>query len=180
MQHSSLNKTNTLAIVIAILSISAITIILPSCKKNRVCGCTVPLPTPRVFYLLDNKWRLSTATSIDSLSTGTLIKYTGTAADSIRFTGSSLNSIVDTIINYIGDKNINAVSRIGYNITVSVADTTVIAADTFMLSKPWKNGYSDTLFITKTSPTQLVFKVRYSLPTGSGVEIDTFHTVRTF
>ncbi len=156
--------------------------LLPSCHKAIMRDENPPVP--RRTFLIGNVWGAPTMNSISSLSTGTPVSYKGTAADSIIFNWTiNPNVYIYGINSFIGGKNVqHNINRIGQcSFTTALGnDTTTIAFDTIMLGSPWKQGYSDTLFVTKTSPTQLVFTVRYSLPSGSGVEIDTFHTVRIF
>ena len=139
-----------------------------------------PSATSRDSYLSSNVWALKSATSIDSLSSGILHSYKGTPVDSLIFLWV-INTTVDFYaINY-NIAGVNTEANISYSMcdwfTTSHADTT-IAYDTVFSALPWKPNYSDTLFISKVSPTTLVLNVRYTDSTGIGMETDTFYRIR--
>jgi hypothetical protein len=156
---------------------------LSSCSKAKTCGCKLP-PTPNAIYLTEYTWGLISATSIHSLSSGTLHNYIGVPADSLHFIwGIGGNVNIDAVSSFIrgnGDSTISNILSITPAGGVPESDTSAIAFDTVITATPWRANYSDTLFISKISPSMLVFQVGYSDSTGTGVEIDSFRSVGFF
>jgi hypothetical protein len=148
---------------------------LQSC--NHKIGDYMPVQA-RGSDLIEFTWGLTSATSILSQSTGALHNYKGLPGDSLHFLWS-LNSNVNIygIESFVTGTNPETDIHISALLTVSAYDTSTLAYDTVFCSSPWKTNYSDTLFISKTSPTILVFKVAYSDVGGTGIEVDSFRKI---
>src|SRR5580698_6368955 len=138
-------------------------------------------PPPRPSYLIEYTWGLISATSISSQSTGALHNYKGLSVDSLHFLWAlNPNLNIYATCSFIQENGDSVVSKIDTLIAaggVPYSDTSTIAYDTLVTAISWRPNYSDTLFISKVSPTTLVFQVRYSDAGGSGVEIDSFRNV---
>lgn len=157
---------------------------LSSCHRAMLCGnCSLP-PTPTGYYLREYTWGLISATSIPSLSSGTLHNYKGVPADSLHFLWEpDANIFIDSICSFIqdgGDSTISSILSITPAGGVSESDTSAVAYDTIITATPWRVNYADTLFVSKISTTMLVFQVGYSDSTGTGVEIDSLRKVGFF
>jgi len=166
------------------LAASLLTANLLGCHKATVCGsCNLP-PTQRPSYLIEYTWGLISATSINSHSTGVLHNYKGAPADSLHFLWNlSPNVSISAVCSFIEDNGDSVIANI-LSLTaaggVLHSDTSTIAFDTIITAAPWRPSYSDTLFISKVSPSMLVFQVGYVDSTGTGVEIDSFRNVGFF
>jgi len=150
-------------------------VLLVSCEKTT--GNHDAPPTPRTTYLLAITWVLTSSNSIDSLSYGILHKYKGNSADSLNI-GYNLNpnlKISELITDINGANYISNIDTLLPCGGVKYSDTATIASDTLVTAAPWRPNYSDTLFITKLSPTAFIFRVRYADSGGIGVETDSFH-----
>lgn len=157
------------------LWIIAYLIVIVSCNKET--GNHDAPPSPRTTYLLAITWGLTSSISIDSLSSGILHNYRGNSADSLNV-GYDLNPNlkISQLTSYInGANNSSNIDTILPCADVKYSDTATIAFDTLVTATPWRTNYSDTLFITKLSPTAFVFRVRYADAGGSGVETDSFN-----
>jgi hypothetical protein len=154
-----------------------------SCYKKINCDCPLPVDQ-RSAYLIEFTWGLISANSIDSLSSGILRRYKGVRSDSLHFLWSlntSLNiSAFCSFIQGNGDSIIANINSINSAVGVKINDTSTIAYDTVITASPWRPNYSDTLFISKVSPTALVFRVSYADANGKGVEIDSFRNAGPF
>ena len=155
---------------------------LYSCHK-ACSGCGMDYPPPgRTDNLIAYTWGLTSAKSINSLSSGILHNYKGQPADSLHIEwGLSPNLLLSATCSFIqkatGDSTVSPIVFFDYASGFKISDTSTIAYDTIITSAPWRPTYSDTLFITKVSPTQLVFKVGYNDAGGRGYEIDSFRNV---
>jgi hypothetical protein len=138
-------------------------------------------PESRAGDLIAYNWGLISATSINSLSSGAMRNYKGNPSDSLHFVwtlnGSLTLNAICSFIQGNGDSAITNIISYAAESGVNHADTGTIAYDTIITSTPWRPSYSDTLLISKTSSTMLVFQIGYSDSTGTGVEIDSFRNV---
>jgi hypothetical protein len=174
----SLDAMNKLRICYCLVIIPSLGFL--SCYKKIPCDCPLPVNS-RGGDLIAFTWQLQFAMSIDSLSYGTLHRYNGRPSDSLHVLWT-LNPNIDiyavcSFIQNNGDSTIANIISISSAAGVPIYDTSTIAYDTIITTTPWRLNYSDTLLITKVSPTWLVFKVGYSDSAGSGVEIDSFRNV---
>jgi hypothetical protein len=163
------------------LTATLLALSLSSCHHGVLCSpCSLP-PTQTATYLIEYTWGLTSATSIHSLSSGTLHDYRGMPRDSLHFLwGLDPNLSIDAVCSFIldnGDSTISNIVYIGAAAGVPNSDTSTFAFDTIVTATPWRPTYSDTLFITKISPTTLVFQVSYADSAGTGVEADSFRNV---
>lgn len=153
---------------------------LLSCGKHVSGG--EPPPGSRVSILIGSTWQIRSAASIDSLSVGAARRYLGVVGDTLSF----LWDVGNTINVYgINASYKNATSRTSVRsialydpYRIPTGDTSSIAYDTILCGTQFRPFYSDTLFVTKVSPTTFVFRVRFSDNNGKGVEIDTLSNVR--
>jgi len=180
MKHLQYDITK---IIFSYLIITPFVFCMQSCNKHEVCGCTPP-SGHRPNELIAYTWRLVSATSINSLSYGTLHNYKGVSSDSLHFLWSlNPNFNIYATCSFVqqnGDSVVSSIVSLNPASGFSYSDTSTITYDTLITSTPWRPNYSDTLFITKVSPTLLVFKVGYTDAYGSGVEIDSFKNVGSY
>ena len=159
--------------------LSIVFILIYSCSKS-VIGDGVA-PSPRVTTMLGTPWSLKSAISIDSLSYGIKHSYKGLSTDTLMFvTGINPNYYVSGLYtNFSGIGNLVGLDATNIHrcSTVSSFDTTVIAYDTLICSGPFRQNYSDTLFVSKVSNSKFIFRVRYSFPNGYGVELDSLYSL---
>jgi hypothetical protein len=163
------------------LAAACLALNLSSCHRSILCGsCQLP-PEQRPSYLIEYTWGLISAASINSRSSGVLHGYQGLPVDSLHFLWNT-NPDVDiyavcSFIQNNGDSTISDIVSLTAAANVPHSDTATISYDTLITATPWRPGYSDTLLISKVSPTLLVFQVGYSDSLGAGVEVDSFRRV---
>ena len=157
------------------LRVISFLVLLVSCNKET--GNNDAPPTPRPTYLLAISWGLVSSTSIDSLSSGMLHNYLGNPEDSLNVNYDlNPNLKMAQLTSYIDGANYASdIDTLLPCSGVKYSDTATIAFDTLVTATPWRPNYSDTLFISKLSPTTFVFRVRYADASGFGVETDSFN-----
>lgn len=146
------------------------TIPVLSCKKQIGGGGTsFPIGAHLQAYLIDGPWSLISSTTISS--NGITNRYKGMPTDSLLFlygADRNYNVVLTNIHSTIGNINIE------YNYKLIQNKNNIVVC-----SPSWKNqAYSDSLFITSYSDLSLVFQIKYSNATDSGIEIDSLKKIR--